>query len=125
MALFRGMRVSEDGFPPMTPGSNEGLGIRAGIDIPVEDGQVRPNTGGMSAFSVVGDLPSHILPVARGGVDDSFQVYSLDNATLGADLAARPKGRKSHNVIEPTQHCTLENYEQSIYATRLNWNIYV
>lgn len=131
MDLYRGMRLAADGLPEHCPGTNVGLSVRSGpagtraIDIPVEDGHVQPNTGGMSTFTVVDHIRPHYLPKRYGGADDSMEVFRLDQRRLApAVLTAYRAGKATHFVIAPVVRCPLQDFEGHLFQTRPDWTIH-
>lgn len=122
--LYRGMKRRDDGFPETGPSSNK-LGARPGKDLPVEEGRVKPQTGGMS--TTVGGLerlPFHARPRHLGG-DGQNPVFRLSTDDLGACLAARAddESNATHRVVEPTVECEFDQYQLALFATRTKWEV--
>ena len=125
--LYRGMRVAPDSLP-LVDRSASALGVRPGIDIPVLDGRVRPNTGGMS---VTADhlmaMPDHRLPKVFGGTS-VHPVFRLAYTDLSPNLVARcdrPAKSPYHRVVEPAVECSFDEYEGLLARTRVHWIILI
>jgi hypothetical protein len=63
--------------------------VRPDVDIPVVDGQVAPQTGGMSVSDDPEELPVHRLPPALGGSSKDRVFEYPDERGLPPTLAAR------------------------------------
>lgn len=124
--LFRGMRPDvADPHRPQCGSTASTLGVRP-EDIPVTDGLVHPETGGMS---VVCDdpetLPEHRKPRERGGTAKGVEIFALDEAVLPATLLARQDDPTypSHRSVEPSVACAFQVYEGYLHGTKGNWNL--
>jgi hypothetical protein len=121
--LFRSMRVDVDGFPVREP-SSRALGVRRGINIPVDMlGNVGPGTGGMSVSpDDVNSLPEHRRPPTHGGTgkDPAWEMADVD---LGLDLVYRPDPDDPHvhGFVEPARPMRFEEFEAALYATADRW----
>jgi hypothetical protein len=119
--LFRCMRAVGD-HPAIGPTART-LGVRAGIDVPVISGTVRPQQGGLS---VTPDDPRRLPPFRRpaelGGTGKD-PVFAIDENDLGPDLVYRPDpldpGR--HGFIEPARIMAFGKYELALAATQAAW----
>ena len=99
--LYRGMKVDPaDGLPFAEP-TARGLGVRPGIDIPVDEfGLVEPGGEGMSVSpDMISNLPDHRRPPEHGG-DGPDPVWEIDESMLGPQLAYEPDD-ETHGFIEP------------------------
>jgi hypothetical protein len=132
MALFRGMTAdATDGFP-FSGNTAGGLGARPKVgragDIPVANGLVSPNSGGMStAFSDPMAIPGYRRPTwMKGGTQRHYQMYLIDDALVPGDLVARPDDPKSplHRSVEPIREMSFEEYVRHILSTRQAWRVY-
>src|SRR5690348_7911240 len=111
--LYRGMKVDPvDGLPLAEP-SARGLGVRPGIDIPVDDfGLVDAGAGGMS---VSPDTPEHLPPWRRPPEGDD-PVWEIDEEELDAPLAYVPDeaSAQTHGFVEPAYEMPLEDYQLAL-----------
>jgi len=101
------------------------------------EGFVAPSTGGMSVAPSVNKLPSFRLPrrysrLNRDASGKSDHVvwrmgegpFILAPVAPGLQLQPDPDaGNIRHGVIEPSERMRLEEYEQSLAATRDEWSI--
>ena len=120
MLLFRAMKASDDGLP-VVEASARGLGVRPGVDLPVVDGFVAPETGGMSVTPAdVTKLPHHRLPRAFGGEgrDPAFRIAA---AALPRALAVRAEAQ-DHALVEPCSRVPLDVYLSTLGSTREAWS---
>lgn len=121
--LFRAMAREVNGNPRIAPAH---LGIRIGTDIePDDDGNVRPETGGMSVTpNDPMDLPQHRRPAELGGTG-KWPVWWIHDGKLPVSLNYRPDPRsRTHGFVEPSDLMRLENYQGSIEGTAPNWSLY-
>lgn len=129
MTLFRGMRPDGETGLPQVGNARNGLDVVAGDppvgDIPVREGIVAPESGGMS---VVTDdpilLPVHRKPKSLGGTAKGYTIYAIEEIELPRTLVARqdkPEELPAHRSIEPRTRCTFISYREAIHATRNNW----
>jgi hypothetical protein len=131
--------MTVDNGRPMVVNAARGLGVRiAGgqyDDIPVQaNGNVAPETGGMSVAPAWRDLPDVRIPhrlrekgalLARG--KDSDACWRMGEGAFVADdvahgLALRPD-RPDHGAVEPTAEVSLIEYLNDLAATRDMWVI--
>ena len=122
--LYRGMRQAEDGKPVVGPSART-LGVRP-VDVPIIDGVVRPETGGMSVArdDPVG-LPDVRRPAEWGGTGRD-PVWQIQQGELGAALSYRDdplSGHSLHGLIEPNASMTIEEYTRALELTREQWHI--
>lgn len=128
MKLFRSLKEHSDGWPEAGPSAKK-LGVRPG-NVPTPDVKavqpdelVVPGGGGMS---VAPDdpmyLPRHRRPQSLGGISPDPTWY-IETAELGPDLAFRQDSR-THGVIEPSRPMTLQEFQQALAATRLQWKLH-
>ena len=103
------------------------LGVRQEVDIAVENGRVRPQTGGMS---VVCDawhkLPSHRKPLSKGGTSDDHLLFVVEEQVLPLTLIARvdrPEKFPEHRAIEPASECQFEQYRSNLHSTQEAWSL--
>jgi hypothetical protein len=117
------MKAGDDGYPDVGRTART-LGVRPGIDVPVDDaGQVEPGHGGVSvAPDSPAGLPAHRRPPGLGGTGKD-PVWELELADLGGSLAYRedPAQPCIHGFIEPREEMPLDAYERALSATRLAW----
>lgn len=118
------MRASEDGSPE-TGETGRYLGIRSGVDVPVDEGgYVRPGTEGMSVVPPpVTNLARHRLPRELGGTGRD-PVFELDTNELPEELVYRsdPANPERHGFVEPSRRMSFEEYRQAIHGTRALWH---
>ncbi|MBB4220910.1 RHS repeat-associated core domain-containing protein [Variovorax guangxiensis] len=120
LPLFRGMKKGGDGLPVVEP-SARGLGARIPADIPIdEDGNVHPNTGGISvAPRTARNLPAHRRPPALGGTGKD-EVWQLDESDLGPDLKY-VQDCDSHGTIQPSRKMSAQEYQNALAKTQGKW----
>lgn len=116
--LYRSMTRS--GTMPEVGRSRRKLGIVPDGDIPVVDGMVSPQTGGMSVsrgspFS----LPDHRRPPEFGG-EGKDPVWRIQEHQLGGKLRLRMDSR-THGLVEPATKMCLAEYEKALEETRPSW----
>jgi len=134
--IYRVMTV--DGKCPLVADTARGLGVRIGggtnTDIPVDsNGNVAPNTGGMSVAPRWQDLPLHriprrlrnIVPSAVG--NDKDACWRMGDGPFVEDAVAdglmlRPD-RTAHGNVEPSETMSLVRYRGFIAATREVWEV--
>lgn len=119
--LFRTMRA--DGVVPALGRSARTLGVRAGVDIQVDDrGFVDPKTGGMSvAPDDPMNLPPARKPRAMGG-NSKDPLWVLEQHGFAGRLAYSADSL-THGVIEPSERLLLEEYEGELGATQASWSM--
>jgi hypothetical protein len=118
--LYRAMQIEDDGNPRIGPNH---LGFRIGTDIhPDDNGNVRPETGGMSVTpNDPIDLPFHRRPIALGGTS-KWPVWWINERKLTANLRYRPEPYKTtHGFVEPSDLMSIVNYQGAIEGTALSW----
>ena len=126
------MRV--DGQSPGTSRSAQDLGVRVPGDIETTpEGNVLPNSGGMSVAPRWRDLPAHRIPrrlrhMAPGATGSNL-VYCW---RFGAnEFASGPFANrlhlavtlKSHGTVEPEFEMPVDGYRQALAETREAWEI--
>lgn len=117
--VFRGMKEGADGFPQSGPSART-LGVREGVDIPVENGMVKPGTGGMSvAPDSPANLPVHRRPSSHGGTGKD-PVYGTSTDNLGSDLSFR-QDSATHGLIEPAREMPVKNFQKALSDTAEKW----
>ena len=116
--IFRGM--TEEKGEPKVGDSARTLGVRPNIDIPVDtNGNVHPNTGGVSVSPSPQDLPPHRKPIEFGGTGKD-PVWKLDVADLGNDLQYVPD-KPGHGTIQPKQSMPLSKYQAALANLKSKW----
>jgi hypothetical protein len=116
------MRKDIDGRPLVFPAAR-GLGVRAEVDIPVDDyGNVQPGVGGMSvACRSPESLPQHRRPSSLGG-SGLDPVWELGETDLSAALIFRlEEPPPDHGLIEPTWEMSFEDLQDALAETRDAW----
>jgi len=117
------MKRSEDGLPK--PGASaRTLGVRANLDIPVdEDDYVRPEMDGMSVSPLPPDnLPDHRRPPEFGGTGkDLIWELETDNLPNGLSYRPDPAAPERHGFIEPSSLMSFEDYQGALRSTRALW----
>jgi hypothetical protein len=123
--LYRSMKMAGDGYPASGPTART-LGVRPGVDIPVDaDGVVAGGEGGMSVAPDSPDhLPEHRRPPSFGGTGKD-PVWELDLADLGDALAYRedPLMPGVHGFIEPRLPMAFSEFEAALAQTRQAWRL--
>lgn len=117
------------------------LGARPGTDIPVQDGQVSPETGGLSVNGCPCSIPPTvgprllrgIIPGAKNTNSDGRRLWSSGtgdfvSSEFAEHLRLRPREseeveHRQKGFIEPEQEATFVDYQQAIADTRSCWNL--
>ncbi|MFT4173775.1 MAG: RHS repeat-associated core domain-containing protein [Rhodocyclaceae bacterium] len=116
--IARGM-VDDDGSPKVGPSARE-LGARPGTDIKVDsNGNVHPNSGGISVAPNPDSLPRHRKPPEFGGIGKD-PVWEIDTSDLGNDLKHVPDS-PFHGTIQPRRTMSLEEYQEALASTKDKW----
>ncbi|RYF69384.1 MAG: hypothetical protein EOO39_17645, partial [Cytophagaceae bacterium] len=116
--LFRGM-TDINGIPKVG-GSARELGARPGVDIPIDaNGNVHPNTGGISVSPSPNDLPSHRKPPGFGGTGKD-PVWKINTNDLGGDLKHIPD-KPGHGTIQPSRTMSFDDYQKALADTQKKW----
>ncbi len=138
--IWRGMRMTDE-RPEVGQGANS-LGVRIGAgahdDIREEDGQVQPNTGGMSVSPSLETMtPLRIprrlrekfperFPFAKGS--NQLHYWSMGEGAFVAGPVAEKLVLRAdtgvpvkHAVVEPEQMMPVADYEAAIAATQNQW----
>lgn len=112
-----------DGMPLAEP-TARGLGVRPGIDIPVDDfGLVDAGAGGMSVSpDSVENLPPWRRPPEHGG-DGDDPVWEIDEEELDQRLSyvTDEAAPDLHGFIEPAYQMPLEDYQLALAESRQSW----
>jgi len=128
--IFRAMK--REGDYPLVAESATGLGARPNEDIPVgADGNVEPDTGGMSVAPEGSKLPFHRipkrlkprLPIAAGGNDLfcwRFGEGPFVESVVNDTLTLKPD-RHNHGTVQPRSSCAFREFQQSLSNTREQW----
>lgn len=123
--IDRSMRDDGGGMPSCGSTASD-LGVRPGIDIPVDaDGTVAPLTGGMSVgLGSPERLPRHRRPPRFGGTGDS-PVWQMDSDDVPEALSFRvdPKKPDAHGFVEPRSRMTLVEYQTALARSRSFWEL--
>lgn len=135
--VFRSMIVAPDD-KPLVENSARGLGVRVGTQ-PTDDlatnhnGNVQPESGGMSVAKSWRDLElhripkrlRHLVPMAAGSNRDRCWRMGQGEFASGPitnDLQLR-RDRLTHGFIEPAREVPLNEYLAALAATRDQWVI--
>lgn len=130
--------MTADGEKPLVANTARGLGVRIGggphDDVAVTaDGEIVPNTGGMSVAPSWRDLPLHRIPRRLRNAMPNATGANLDAcwrigegafiyAPIAEGLMLRPD-RPTHGTVEPRNLTSVENYLRDLGATRDDWVI--
>jgi len=121
--MFRAMKAEPDGLPMLGRSGRE-LGVRLDgpiRDLPVREGIVEPETGGMSvALDAALNLPKPRLPRSLGG-ESRDPVFAMRKAEVPEALILRVD-RYPHALVEPIRRCLLVEFESEIARTRAFWS---
>lgn len=106
--------------------SAHGLGVRVDGErpdiLPDPDGNVHPESGGMSVvLDRAANLPRHRLPAGLGGLG-RHPVFRISEQAILSTLLVRVNGHP-HALIEPRAIRTLAEYEQELASTRPAWEL--
>lgn len=108
---------------PEVAATARSLGVRADVDIPVDDsGLVRPGLGGLSVSpNDALNLPRHRLPPEHGGTGKD-PIWRIGEEELGSDLAYRPDpDDETHGFIEPARIMTFVAFQAGLAGTASRW----
>ena len=131
--VYRTMKREDDGFPTVEQ-SGSGLGVRAGIDVDLdEQGNVLANGKGMSVapawrelnFTLIPKRLRDKFPGARGSNNRfCFRAgtgpFARSSFAHGLELV--PDSRK-HGCIAPLAMVPLVQYQDDLKATRPDWQL--
>lgn len=118
--IVRGM-TNDNGSPKVGPSARE-LGARPGTDIKVApNGNVHPNSGGVSVSPNTDGLPNHRKPPEFGGTGKD-PVWELDTSDLGKDLKHVPDSR-THGTIQPSRTMSMDEYQRALASTKVKWKL--
>ena len=115
------MKADPTDVLPLAEPSARGLGVRPGIDIPVDEfGLVDAGSEGMSVSPhTPANLPRHRRPPEHGG-DGDDPAWEIDEDALGEQLRYVPDD-DTHGFIEPAYQMPLEDYQLALAETRSLW----
>lgn len=118
--VYRAMKTDEKG-KPIADSTARGLGVRP-VDIPVDkDGNVHPNTGGMSvAPDTPQNLPDHRRPSTLPGGTGKDSACKLNTASLPESLRY-VQDKKTHGTIQPSKAMPLSDYQKALGSTAEHW----
>ena len=125
------MRASTDGHPEVGASART-LGVRPS-DVPVINGQVQPETGGMTANPSLAQIApqwvpkrlAHLRLGAEGPNNNQVWCHGSGpfvHAPIAPHLLLRPD-RPGHGNVEPAQAMSFDAYQAAIHATRLEWRV--
>lgn len=130
----------DDQERPLTGNTTATLGIRVATDIqPDAQGNVQPNTGGMSvspSFAIlIKRLPARMVPARFNslvpgaiGRDTTFVwcmgegPFQMDPVHVGLQLTI-DSSDIGHGLVEPDTTMTLNEYVTRLHATKGEWTI--
>jgi hypothetical protein len=125
--LYRTMRADADGFP-LVGREFSMLGVRIAGGPPdirvLDDGTVKPESGGMSVFINPRKMPKSLRPrtLSDKPGESPYPCFSIEESSLAQGLTFR-KDKEFHGLIEPRTQCKLEDYEAEILTTRMKWKV--
>lgn len=132
--------LEADAKPRVGEASNM-LGARPNVDIPIRDGQVFPETGGLSVNGCPCSIPPTIaprglrtiVPGAKNTNSDGRRLWSLGTGLFtdsGVAEHLRLRLREASEVelsqkgfVEPEQETSFNNYQQAIADTQVRWEL--
>lgn len=118
------MKRGDDGKPQCGKSSNV-LGVRPGIDLPLDArGHVQPLTGGLSATpDDPARLPPHVRPSSLNGGHGKLPLFELETNALDRSLIVRPDPKQptKHVFLEPAHGMPLSDLQVILCATRTDW----
>jgi len=105
------MKIDADGLPMV--GNRFGmLGVRTPKDIAVDtNGQVHPESGGLSVERDIEDVPFDPSP--------KFRIFEAPRE-LPESLVFR-EDKPGHVNSEPATTCTIEEFQRALASTRADW----
>ncbi len=124
--------MARDGEYPMVGDTSNRLGVRPEVDIPVDhQGEVAPQTGGMSVapewrvlpFFLIPKRLRSLVPAAHGSNMNHCWKMGARPFTLGVvgkGLVLRPD-RATHGVVEPAESMSLADFQAALAGTREQW----
>lgn len=125
--------MTRDGDKPMVGDMANKLGVRPDKDLPVSEGVVVPNTGGLSVgpgwrrlpYSLIPKRLRHLVPQARGS--NKCACWKMGEGPFASgSVASRLSLRvehENHGLVEPEAHVTLAEYQRALAATVELWVI--
>lgn len=126
--VFRAMKKEADGLPTVAP-SASALGVRPAVDIDIDNqGNVVVNDKGMSVSPSWREISIFRIPKRLGGQGSNntfcFRMGSgpFQQGALAAGLELVPDSPK-HGVVRPEKSVRLQQYENDLSATRLDWQV--
>jgi hypothetical protein len=135
--IFRSML--DDGGKPKVGSASKMLGVRVAPnphpDIPVDgNGDVHPNTGGMSVAPEWRKLPDHLIPrrlkhlIPRARGRDDLVCWRLDDLEffdgqpIGLSvLRVDPAQLDNHGFIEPASLMSIAEFQSALSSTCEDW----
>jgi len=125
--LFRTMRADVDGHP-IVGREFAMLGVRIAGPQPdirvLDDGTIKPEAGGMSAFIDPRKMPKSLRPrtLKEKPGESPYPCFRLDEAKLPVVLVFR-KDKDYHGLVEPRAQCAFEDFEAQLGETRVEWKV--
>lgn len=117
--VYRAMKPDASGRPTIGPTART-LGVRPHVDLPVHQGSVSPNSGGLSvAPDDPANLPRHRRPRSHGGTGLD-PLWEMSTEVLPPDLIFR-QDQPHYGLIEPNRMMMLEEYEAALASTADHW----
>jgi hypothetical protein len=98
-------------------------GPRPDIQV-LDDGTVKPEAGGMSAFIDPRKMPKPLRPrtLPEKPGESPYPCFMIEESKLPTPIVFR-KDKDYHGVVEPRAQCTLEHYEAQLASTRADWEV--
>lgn len=128
MRLYRSMKEDMDGLPAVGQSARM-LGVRPGTSATPDvlavhpTDKVLPGHGGMSvAPAEAMHLQRHRRPASLGGTGRE-PVWYIEVRDLGPELDFR-QDRPTQGLIEPKRLMGLQEFQDALAGTRLNWKLY-
>ena len=131
--IYRLMKI--DGEFPKVGDAAMCLGLRPG-EVPVDqDGNIHPQTGGLSVYSSMRVIPARMVPkrlqprVPGAAGNNNLAIWALGSGPFASGpiddrltLRIDPDDPE-HGFIEPNAIMSIEDYERALIATRAAWLI--
>ena len=128
--MYRAMKA--DGNSPKIANSATGLGVRVVKDTyPDENGNVGPDSGGMSVSPTLESLPPMLVPrrlehrVPEADAPDSVVCWVLGDGPFADGAVTEDlnfkKDKPHHGEVVPSRQMTLGDFQASLARTKEMW----
>jgi hypothetical protein len=129
--IYRAMMP--DGHHPAVGPEKKKLGVQIPGDLAEVAGRVAPGTGGMSVAPAWRDLPLHRIPrrlkhlEPKASGNNQYECWKMGEGPFVAGAVAEGLSlridRSTHGLVEPAFAMSSREYQESLAATRDQWEI--